>query len=504
VHGWNNQGRTTAGQSANPESYGPVCFDNVPPTASAGVSPTPSGQGWNKSPVTVTLTATDPGGAGASGVSKIYFGINDQCTPGGPVANCGVYSVPFTFNKDGVYTIVYYSVDAAGNSSSTTGQNETYVRVMLDQTPPVTTAQFSGTLSGGVYYSAVNITMRVTDNLSDALYTEYQLDGGPVTYYDPGATPPIQIPVTAIGSHTFKYWSIDLAGNVETAHTVNFKIAGFAAAMSSPASSSTFSGTNATFTWGAATGATSYGLWLGTNGVGSNNLWGSGSTTSTSVTFGGLPTNGQTIYARLWTAFGGVSVHTDYSYTAASAAVLTSPAPNSTLTGTGATFQWTAPTGATAYDLWLGNAGVGSNNLWGSGSTTAKSVTFGGLPTNGETIYARLFTTLNGVSVHSDFTYTAATAAELTDPTPNSTFASSSETFMWTTAIGATQYSIWVGTSVGSNNLGYTFGGTTATSFTLNALPTNGEKIYVRLWTNYPGGGLAHNDYVYTAYTAGP
>jgi hypothetical protein len=61
-----------------------------------------------------------------------------------------------------------------------------------------------------------------------------------------------------------------------------------------------------------------------------------------------------------------------------------------------------------------------------------------------------------------------------------------------------------VGTSVGSNNLGYTFGGTTATSFTLNALPTNGEKIYVRLWTNYPGGGLAHNDYVYTAYTAGP
>jgi hypothetical protein len=26
----------------------------------------------------------------------------------------------------------------------------------------------------------------------------------------------------------------------------------------------------------------------------------------------------------------------------------------------------------------------------------------------------------------------------------------------------------------------------------------------VRLWTNYPGGGLAHNDYVYTAYTAGP
>jgi len=74
---------------------------------------------------------------------------------------------------------------------------------------------------------------------------------------------------------------------------------------------------------------------------------------------------------------------------------------------------------------------------------------------------------------------------------------------MWSTANTATHYSIWVGsTGPGSNNLGYTQGGTTNTSFTLNSLPTNGEMIYVRLWTNYSGGGLAHIDYIFKAFTA--
>ena len=277
-----------------------------------------------------------------------------------------------------------------------------------------------------------------------------------------------------------------------------------AAVLTLPTPTSILPGASATFHWTAPSGATAYTLWLGTAGVGSNNLWGSGSTTATLATFGGLPTNGATIYARLYTTLGGILVHNDYTYTAATvdtAAVLTSPAPSSTLSGTSATFQWTAPAGATAYSLWLGSTGVGSNNLWGSGSTASTFATFSNLPTNGGTIYARLFTTFSGVTLHSDATYTAATAAVLTTPTPGTTFTGSSETFDWTTASGATLYSIWTGTSVGSNNLGYSQGGTTSTFFTLNSLPTNGEKIYVRLWTDYPGGGLAHYDYTYTAYT---
>ena len=213
VRAWNNQGRTSGDAT-----YGPICFSNVPPTASATVSPTPSPQDWNNKPVTVTITATASGGAG---IKHIYYGVNDQCATTN-LSKCAIYGGPLSFSRDGIYTVAYFAEDNAGNfGTSEFG----YARVMLDQTPPVTTAKIAGTKSGSNYISTVNITLQVTDNLSDALYTEYQLDGGPVTYYDPGATPPILIPVSSIGKHTFKFWSQDLAGNIEAAHTLTFTVA---------------------------------------------------------------------------------------------------------------------------------------------------------------------------------------------------------------------------------------------------------------------------------------
>jgi hypothetical protein len=280
--------------------------------------------------------------------------------------------------------------------------------------------------------------------------------------------------------------------------------AGSGATLTSPAPGGMLPGPSTTFQWTAPTGASSYILWLGSTGVGSNNVWSSGTTTATSATFGGLPTNGETIYARLFTTSNGVLVHTDATYTSALPAALTSPTPSSTFSGPIATFQWSAPAAATSYALWLGSTGVGSNNVWGSGTTTATSVAFGGLPTNGGTIYVRLFTYFTGGSAHTDYTYTCTTPAVLQSPTPGSTFTSASATFQWSTISSATQYSIWVGSSVGGNNLGFTSGGTTSNSFTLSSLPINGEPIHVRLFTSYPGGGLAHIDYTYMAYTQPP
>jgi hypothetical protein len=278
-------------------------------------------------------------------------------------------------------------------------------------------------------------------------------------------------------------------------NAVGFDVPG-GATMTSPAPGSKLTGPSATFTWTPVGGANSYVLWLGTTGVGSNNLWSSGSTTATSVMFGALPTNGATIYARLWTLYGSVTLFTDYTYTAVSPATLSSPAGGSTFNNLSETFQWSPITGATRYDLWLGTTGVGSNNLWSSGSTGATSVTFGGLPANGEKIYARLWTFFTGGSAYTDTTYTVATAAELTS---NGTITGTSKMFTWTAATGASRFSIWVGSSVGSNNLGFTEGGTTSTSFTVNGLPTDGSTIHVRLWTVYPGGGLAFIDYTFTA-----
>jgi hypothetical protein len=141
--------------------------------------------------------------------------------------------------------------------------------------------------------------------------------------------------------------------------------------------------------------------------VGSSNLKNLGITSGTSVAVTGLPTNGETIYARLWTSYSGVKEYFDYTYTATTQAALTSPLPSSTLTGPNLTFSWTAAAGATEYYFWLGSTGVGSSNLKNLGITSGTSVAVTGLPTNGETIYARLWTSWNGVKVYTDYTYTA-------------------------------------------------------------------------------------------------
>ena len=71
------------------------------------------------------------------------------------------------------------------------------------------------------------------------------------------------------------------------------------------------------------------------------------------------------------------------------------------------TFSWTAGTGPAAYELWLGTTRVGSQNLYDSGATKATTVTVSDLPTNGVTVYARLWWEIDAVWKSADYTYTA-------------------------------------------------------------------------------------------------
>ena len=91
-------------------------------------------------------------------------------------------------------------------------------------------------------------------------------------------------------------------------------------------------------------------------------------------------------------------------------ASLISPAAGSVL-GSSATFTWTSGTGVTDLQFWLGNTGAGSSNLYNSGYTSATSVTVIGLPANGGTIYARLWSEIYGGWVYTDYTFTAAPKA---------------------------------------------------------------------------------------------
>ncbi|MGA3161435.1 MAG: choice-of-anchor D domain-containing protein, partial [Terracidiphilus sp.] len=134
-------------------------------------------------------------------------------------------------------------------------------------------------------------------------------------------------------------------------------------------------------------------------------------------------------------------------------AALTSPTQGATLAGSSQSFTWNSAAGATGYTLFLGSTGVGSNNLLDA-HATATTVTANSLPVNGETIYARLITSFNGVYAYNDYTFTAAAPAALISPTPGATLAGSSQTFTWNSAAGATGYTLFLGsTGVGSNNL---------------------------------------------------
>jgi hypothetical protein len=485
VRGWNNQGWTSGDQT-----YGPVCYDTVDPTITSSTSPALSG--WLDQSVVVTLAPTDPGGSNASGIYRTYYAVNNDttCAPGS-VSGCSVYSGPVTISAQGQTAFYYFTEDNAGNWS-TWG----HITISIDTTKPVTTASLAGNLSSGIYYSVVTVTLSATDNLSGVAHTYYTLDGGSQTTYSAAFN------VTTTGSHTVKYWSVDVAGNVESTHTLTFTIEPVTAAtMTSPAPSSTLVGPSVTFSWAAQTGATSYILGLGTT-PGANNLYSSGPITATSATAPNLPTNGETIYATLLTNYNNDQLTESYTYTAANQAALTTPAPGSTFTSTTVTFNWTAATGATGYLLHVGSTGVGSGNLGSSGQIAGTTVTFNNLPANGETIYARLYTYFGTTYSYTDYTYTAltATAATLSTPTPGSMFTSTTVTFDWTAVTGATKYLLYLGTTgVGSSNV-YSSGGMTGTTATATNLPGNGETVYARLYT-YFGTTSVSADFTYTDVT---
>jgi uncharacterized repeat protein (TIGR03803 family) len=187
-------------------------------------------------------------------------------------------------------------------------------------------------------------------------------------------------------------------------------------------------------------------------------------------------------------------------------ATLTSPAPGTTLSGSNATFSWTTGGGVTNYELWLGLGGPGSSSLYASGLTTATSTTVTGLPEKGATIYARLYSIINGVAEYSDYTYTeakaaAGTPAAMISPMPDSTLGTSNVTFTWATGAGATEYQLWLGLSgPGSSSL-YASGWLTTTSTTVATLPSKGAMVYARLYSMI-NGVVQSNDYTYTETTA--
>ena len=123
-----------------------------------------------------------------------------------------------------------------------------------------------------------------------------------------------------------------------------------------------------------------------------------------------LPSNGEKVYVRLYSLVNGAWQSNSYTYVASGSpvpAALTTPTPGSTLTGTSVTFSWTPGNIATAFEFRVGTLGPGSANLYNSNETGATSATVTDLPSNGSTVYVRLYWLINGAWQYTNYTYKA-------------------------------------------------------------------------------------------------
>jgi Chitobiase/beta-hexosaminidase C-terminal domain len=124
------------------------------------------------------------------------------------------YITPFTLLYDGYWQVDFYATDSEGNVGSV--QSKQY---KLDSQNPVTVISVSYPPDGNNNWYITNpeISLSVSDNKSGVYKTFYQWDNG-VTFEYIGI--PFQIPSS--GLHVLRYYSIDLAGNIESSKTQNF------------------------------------------------------------------------------------------------------------------------------------------------------------------------------------------------------------------------------------------------------------------------------------------
>ncbi len=251
--------------------------------------------------------------------------------------------------------------------------------------------------------------------------------------------------------------------------------------------------TTETFKWTTGTGVSEYWLQVGSTGPGSKNIHDATNGVSKTRTVNGLPSSGTT-YVRLWSKIGGVWLYSDYTYTAVAKAVMYWPAPGSTL-GSTATFKWTPGNGVGEYWLYVGSAGAGSKDILNSSNGTSTTRSVSGLPSSG-TIYARLFSKIEGAWYSNDYTYAAGVDAKavMMSPSPSSPLGSSTA-FKWTSGTGVSEYWLSVGsTTAGSKDIYYASTGTNVFQ-TVTGIPSSGT-IRVRLWSKV-GGAWLYNDYTY-------
>ncbi|MHA2101698.1 MAG: hypothetical protein ACW99A_23875 [Candidatus Kariarchaeaceae archaeon] len=169
-----------------------------------------------------------------------------------------------------------------------------------------------------------------------------------------------------------------------------------APAITSPTPGSTLSGYTVTFSWTAGgTAVSAWWVYIGTT-TGGWEIYNSGNLGSnTSLTVNNIPTDGSTVYVRLWYNAGGWK-YMDYEYKASLIDIvppkMTLPTPSSTLACGNVTFTWTKnTTPVTQWWVYVGTT-TGGWEIYNSGNLGSNtSLTVNNIPTDGSIVYVRLW-----------------------------------------------------------------------------------------------------------------
>ncbi|MCX6031067.1 MAG: hypothetical protein NT169_17440 [Chloroflexi bacterium] len=198
VHTVEYYGRDVAGNNEAARTL-TVNLDFSPPVVSLTADRPPQVSGWYTAAVTLTLTVTDTLSPAVS-----YYRLDGGAWQTGS-------HIAVTAN--GVHQVDYYGQDAAGNSTATQT-----LRVKLDATPPATAYLIEGTQGqNGWFTSPLTVRLVPTDSGSGVATTVYRINDGP---WQTG----VLFQLTTDGAYTLVFYSVDVAGNVETTFPVQVKL----------------------------------------------------------------------------------------------------------------------------------------------------------------------------------------------------------------------------------------------------------------------------------------
>lgn len=171
-------------------------LDENPPVTTHTFTGLAGDDGWWRSAVTTTLTATDD-----IGVAATYYTLD------GGSAN--TYGGPFLISGDGPHGITYHSDDVNGNVESP----EKSAGLLIDATPPATSISVTGTMGdNGWLVSPATVTVSSADAMSGVrnsfldLFLVADGPGGYATYAGP-------VTVSTEGQHAANAYTRDVAGN---------------------------------------------------------------------------------------------------------------------------------------------------------------------------------------------------------------------------------------------------------------------------------------------------